>query len=96
MTLDLPFIFNNVVENASMTGGGPDAEHLSTQVADSVGHFARTGDPDHRGISHWPAFNQTDGPVMIFDTHSEVQKDPDKTLRSLFATVVGQNPSLAI
>jgi para-nitrobenzyl esterase len=43
--------------------------------------FARTGNPNHRGIPQWPAFNSTDRPTMVFGDDAKVVNDPGREER---------------
>jgi para-nitrobenzyl esterase len=80
-TLDIPFVFNNVDVAASMTGAGPDRYQLAHVMSAAWAAFARTGNPDHADMPHWPAFNANDYPTMVFGTSTEVQNDPNRTER---------------
>jgi len=80
---ELPFVFYNVDRCAHMTGGSDQARELAARVSDAWINFARTGNPNHRGLPTWPAFNAETGPVMVLDTKCHVQNDPDRELRQL-------------
>ena len=80
-TLDIPFVFNNVDVAASMTGAGADRYQLAHVMSAAWAAFARTGNPDHADMPHWPAFNANDYPTMVFGTSTEVQNDPNRTER---------------
>ena len=43
--------------------------------------FARTGNPDHPGLLHWPAFDPQTRATMIFDNDCKVVNDPDAAER---------------
>jgi para-nitrobenzyl esterase len=74
---ELPFVFYNTDQCASITGGGPDALDLGGRVADAWINFARNGDPNHSGLPHWPAYDAAKIPTMIFDTKCVMENDPD-------------------
>ncbi len=74
---ELPFVFYNTDRCATMTGGGPDARALAGKVADAWVQFARTGDPNHKGIPEWPKFTPETVPTMIFDNEVRVEHNPD-------------------
>ncbi len=84
---EIPFVFGNTDSCANMTGGGDDARALSTKISDAWIAFARTGDPNHGGMPHWPSFSAKSGATMIFDDKVEAVLDPDgEEQRAIAAT----------
>jgi len=43
----------------------------------------RTGNPNVKGLPHWPAFTVDSGETMILNDNCEVQNDPDGEARKL-------------
>jgi para-nitrobenzyl esterase len=43
--------------------------------------FARSGDPNHRGIPRWQPYDLERRPVMLFDTPSRAVNDPHRDER---------------
>ena len=80
-TMEIPFAFDNVKISSRFTGGGPEAMALADKISDAWIAFARTGDPNTKKLPHWPAFNPTDRPTMVFNNVSEVVNDPIKEQR---------------
>jgi para-nitrobenzyl esterase len=80
-TLDIPFVFNNVDVAASMTGAGQDRYTLAHVMSAAWAAFARTGNPDHADMPHWPAFNPTAYPTMVFGSEVAMLNDPNKLER---------------
>jgi para-nitrobenzyl esterase len=74
---ELPFVFYNTDRCETMTGGGPDARTLAGKVADAWIQFARTGDPNHKGIPNWPKFTPQTVPTIMFDNKVQVELNPD-------------------
>ena len=82
---EIPFVFYNTDVSAFCTGGGPAPRALAAKVSDAWINFARTGDPNHKGLPRWPKYNSESRPAMLFNTRCEVQNDHDKELRALLA-----------
>jgi para-nitrobenzyl esterase len=80
---EIPFVFYNSDVSAFATGGGEEARLLAGKVSDAWINFARKGDPNHRGLPHWPQYSADAGPVMFFDNTCEVKNDPDRELRKV-------------
>jgi para-nitrobenzyl esterase len=80
-TLDIPFAFNNVDVAASMTGAGHDRYQLAHVMSAAWAAFARTGNPDHADMPHWPTFNPDDYPTMVFASETVLQNDPNREER---------------
>jgi len=66
---------------ASMTGAGQDRYHLAHVMSAAWAAFARTGNPDHADMPHWPAFDPATLPTMEFGNNVEVKNDPNKEER---------------
>lgn len=75
---EIPYVFANAERCASMTGGGPAAKALSDVMADAWVQFARTGNPNHKGMPHWEPVRQSRRPTMIFDDETRLVIAPDK------------------
>ena len=75
---EIPFVFDNVECCGTMTGGGAVARALAATMADAWVQFARTGNPNHKGMADWPIFTREAGPTMLFDTPSRALRNPDR------------------
>lgn len=64
---DIPFFFNNVVKSAQMTGATKEAIALGDKMSNALLNFARTGNPNAKGLPHWPAFTPETEATMRFD-----------------------------
>jgi para-nitrobenzyl esterase len=49
---------------------------LADKVSDAWLAFARSGDPNTRGLPNWAAFDSVRRPTMVFDNDSVVVDDP--------------------
>jgi len=56
-------------------------------MQDSFAAFARTGEPNHLRLPHWPRYDLARRATMIFDERSRVENDPRGWQRELFARV---------
>ncbi len=86
-TLEIPFVFENVDIGQPMTGSGQDRYALSDKISSAWVAFARSGNPGHTGLPHWPAFNATDRPTMFFDNDCRVVNDPRREERLVLQAV---------
>ena len=86
-TLDIPLVFGTLDAEGSITGTGPEARRLSAAMMQAFASFARTGDPNHRGLPAWPHYRLPARQTMIFDTEPRVESDPRREQREIFARV---------
>jgi para-nitrobenzyl esterase len=86
-TLEIPFALENVDEAKSMTGLGADRYPLQEKMSGAWAAFARTGNPNHKRLPNWPAFNTSERATMIFDNQCEVVNDPYREERLALAAL---------
>jgi para-nitrobenzyl esterase len=80
-TLDIPFVFYNMDKGASMTGSSQSRYELGHVMSAAWAAFARTGNPNHADMPHWPAFNPDQYPTMIFGDKIALENDPNREAR---------------
>ena len=90
-TMEIPFMLYSYDKVRAFVGQGPAPARMAAQIGGAWLAFARTGNPDHRGLPHWPKFDTTTRPVMVFDTISKVVDDPLPEVRRTYEA----NPLLA-
>lgn len=81
---ELPFLFGRIDEKTGQDfiGLARDAsdeairQKLEDQMILTWSNFAKTGDPNGDGLPHWPAFNASDQPTMVFSGDSHVVNGP--------------------
>lgn len=81
--MELPFCFNNIDRCKNMTGGTKEAQILADKMSQSWINFARTGDPNHKGLPTWAKYNSTNTATMHFDNKCEMKPQMDKELFDL-------------
>jgi para-nitrobenzyl esterase len=75
-TLEIPFVTENVDNGKSMTGTGEDRYPLEEKMSGAWAAFARTGNPNHKGLPSWPPFHTKERATMVFDNECNVVNDP--------------------
>ena len=74
---EISFVFDNADLCDHYSAGDPGAFVLSKQMSTAWASFARTGNPNHNGLPHWPAYTADTRATMYFDTPCEVRNDPE-------------------
>jgi para-nitrobenzyl esterase len=74
---EIAFTFDNAEICDHYSGGTPEAFALSKQISTAWVNFARTGNPNHDGLPHWPAYTSQQRATMYFDTPCAVRNDPE-------------------
>lgn len=78
--MEIPFVFNNVVRHASMTGGGAEAQALGEKMSNAWLNFAKTGNPNAEDLPTWEPYTIEKGATMYFNNASEIKNNHDKEL----------------
>ena len=74
--MEIPFVFDNLEAGRIYTGISPAAQRIADRMSAAWVAFARTGNPSHKGIPQWPAFDSTKRPTMVFGDEAKVVNDP--------------------
>ncbi len=74
---EIAFTFDNAEICDHYSGGTPAAFVLSKQISTAWVNFARTGNPNHDGLPHWPTYTAEHRATMYFDTPCAVRNDPE-------------------
>jgi para-nitrobenzyl esterase len=83
--METPFVFDNAAQLSAVVGpASEETARLTDQMADAWIAFARTGNPDHPAIPHWPAYDLKKRPTMLFDVEPKVIDDWQGGARRLF------------
>jgi para-nitrobenzyl esterase len=81
--MEIPFVFNNIQRCNEMTGGNKDAFVLADKVSNAFINFAKTGNPNHKGLPNWPAYTTASTATMHLDNTCEIKPQLDKELFDL-------------
>jgi para-nitrobenzyl esterase len=79
---DLSPSFANPATPMSMNT--PEAQVMARRIGSAFIAFAKSGKPDNPEIPHWPAYDTASRSVMIFDSQTRVDADPNRELRQLW------------
>jgi para-nitrobenzyl esterase len=86
-TLDIPFAFANCDNAPTMTGTGKDRLPLEDKMSAAWAAFARTGNPNHKGLPTWPKFDTATRATMILANECKVVNDPNGAERKLLGSL---------
>jgi para-nitrobenzyl esterase len=75
-TMDIPFAFDNVAVAKTEIGSGADLQPLADKMSTAWVAFARTGNPNHKGIPNWPVYTPSQRATMILNVECKVVNDP--------------------
>jgi para-nitrobenzyl esterase len=70
-----------------MTTGGPEVKELAANVSEAWIQFARSGNPNHKGLPDWPAYTTRERATMVFDNTCQVMNDPGSEERKLWESL---------
>jgi para-nitrobenzyl esterase len=82
--VDICFWYANTDLMITHTGGGARPRALSHKMADALGNFMRTGDPNGGELPFWPEYTVENGETMVLNDESELMNDPDREARRAF------------
>ncbi|HMH11963.1 MAG TPA: carboxylesterase family protein [Edaphobacter sp.] len=74
---EISFTFDNAELCDHYSAGDSGAFVLSRQMGRAWTSFARTGNPNHSGMPHWPSYTADTRATMYFDTPCAVRNDPE-------------------
>jgi len=74
---EIAFTFDNAALCDHHSGGTAEAIVLSKQVSTAWLSFARTGNPNHADLPHWPKYSSERRATMQFDRSCEVRNGPE-------------------
>jgi para-nitrobenzyl esterase len=91
--MDIPFVFDNVDACKVITGDGRDRQPLADRMSAAWVAFARSGNPDHKGLPAWQPFDPERRATMIFNTECRAVNDPYREERMAVNALQGSRQS---
>jgi para-nitrobenzyl esterase len=74
---EIAFTFDNAGICDHYSGDTPAAFVLSKQISTAWMNFARSGNPNHSDLPHWPTYTAEHRATMYLDTSCAVRNDPE-------------------
>lgn len=74
---EISFVFDNAEICDHYSAGDPAAFVLSKQMSTAWVSFARTGNPNHSGLEHWPSYTKETRATMYFDAPCAARNNPE-------------------
>jgi len=80
--MEIPFVFDNLEAGAVYTGNSPAAQKIADQMSAAWVAFAKSGNPNHKGMPNWTPWDPDKRATMVFGpTASTLVNDPGKDER---------------
>lgn len=85
-TMDIPFVFDNVDVATTEIGKGSERQPLADRMSGAWVAFARTGNPNHKGIPNWSPYTLPQRTTLIWNAEVKVANDPYREEKASIAT----------
>ena len=72
----VPLTMDNTDRSGAWTADYPESRVVAAAMSEAWLAFARDGDPNHKGLAHWPAYVADTRSTMRFDVESRASDDP--------------------
>jgi len=92
-TVELPFVFNNVLEQPEEVGNGPDLQPLADKVSGAWTAFAHTGNPSTPGSPKWSAYTERERATMMINNEWKLVDDPRHDVRLIMNSLAASSSS---
>lgn len=80
-------MWDNTDVPQTMTTGSPVEKELAARTSEAWIAFARTGNPNHKGLPDWPVYETRNRATMVFDNTYETINDPGSEERKFWQSV---------
>ena len=88
-SFEIPFVFNYMNDPSVMfLGNKPERLKLAAAMSGAWVAFARSGDPNHKGLAKWPTYDKKTRTTMMFNIENKVQNDPFGEERKLWEGII--------
>lgn len=84
-SLDIPLVFDTLLQPGSRTGNSPEAQKVADHMSRALLAFAKTGNPSHRGIPRWKPYSLKNRETLIVDVKCRMENDPRGEERKFYA-----------
>jgi para-nitrobenzyl esterase len=92
-TMDVPFAFQNHAIAQAELGTGPELQPFADRMSGAWAAFAASGNPNHRGIPAWPAYDTHARATMVMNNEWRVVEDPYGAEKAAIAAVRNRLPA---
>jgi para-nitrobenzyl esterase len=82
-TMEIAFAFDNVEKGPQLLGNDAQMQNLAKIVSNTWVAFARTGNPNHPALPHWPTYDAEKRATMTFNTPCKVVNDLEGEVRQI-------------
>jgi para-nitrobenzyl esterase len=85
--VDIGYVFGNLDKANAMPGEAAAAKRVSEEISGAFVALARTGTPEHAGLTGWPMYRVPSRETLLFGAETRLARDPRGEERKLFAKV---------
>jgi para-nitrobenzyl esterase len=76
-TMELPFLFQNLeIAKSEVGDSNKEMQALADRISGAFTAFARTGNPNHKGLPQWKPYDATNRSTLIWNTEVRAVDDP--------------------
>jgi para-nitrobenzyl esterase len=99
---EIPYVFDNIgkprlfpdMSSPELAAKSPVAQKLGDEMSSYWVNFARTGNPNGKGLPKWPAYTGMEtGKAMILDAKTMAEKKPDTAMLDLYTRLFNKESS---